>query len=155
MKQLQILFTALVLFSACSSKEESGVILDVRAVMNKKPSEVIEILGPPDSTYTEKILGHEIFCQRYREHNIEIQYPDSVSTDIVVYGPHGLPFNQTALKAFKLPYQKRHPSQHMKESLMRWYDFDEFEAISMYNVDKDTTGAIRNFNIYFKAKQVK
>jgi hypothetical protein len=139
--------------TSCQKKDETDIILDVRSVINKRPEEVIKILGEPDTTYTEMILGKSLFCQRYAKHNIEIQYPESLSTDIVIYGPHELPFTQSALKAFDIHYQKKHPSQYEKDVLMRWYDFDEFETISFYNVQKDSSGQINNYNIFFKARK--
>jgi hypothetical protein len=141
------------LAGGCSVGHSSEVLLDVPSVINKTPVEVVELLGEPDTTYIETILGRKLFCQRYDKHNIEIQFPDSLSTEIVVYGPHGLPFTQSALKAFNIPHQKAHPSQHEKNRLMRWYDYKEFEAISFYNVQEDAAGAIENFSIFFKAKK--
>jgi hypothetical protein len=91
------LLVALSILCACSSGDDSGKVLDIRNVVNKTPEQVAELLGEPDTTYTERILGKEIFCQRYYRNNIEIQYPESLSTDVVVYGPHGLPFTQSAL----------------------------------------------------------
>lgn len=142
----------ILLITSCAQKDETNIILDVRSIINKSPEEVVEILGEPDTTYTERILGKALFCQRYTKHNIEIQYPESLSTDIVIYGPHELPFTQSALKAFNIKYQKKHPSQYEKDVLMRWYDFDEFEAISFYNVRKDSLGQINNYSIFFKAR---
>lgn len=148
-------FCFLMVLISCKEETESTVLIDVQSVVNKTPAEVIATLGQPDSTYTERIAGKPLFCQLYRKHNIEIQYPDSLSTDIVIYGPHGLPFSQSALKAFKIAYQKKHPSQYERDILMRWYDFDDFEAISFYNVQKDREGQIENFYIYFKAKPLR
>jgi hypothetical protein len=53
-----------------------------------------------------------------------------------------------------LPFQKQHPSQYEKETLMRWYDFENFQAISFYNVQKDSAGRISNYTIFFKAKDL-
>jgi hypothetical protein len=153
MKILNILFAVFVLFllGGCD-KKASGLVLDVRSVINKTPSQVADVLGEPDTTYVERILGKQIFCQRYRTHNIEIQYPEELSTDIVIYGPHDLPFTQEALKAFSLPHSKYHPKQFERDALLRWYDFDEFQTISFYNVEKDSAGKIRNFSVFFKTK---
>jgi hypothetical protein len=147
------LVVSMMLF-ACNPGDGPGIILDIRNVVNKTPEQVVEILGEPDTTYTERILGKEIYCQKYYRNNIEIQYPESLSTDVVVYGPHGLPFTQSGLKAFDLSYQKQHPSQYEKETLMRWYDFENFEAISFYDVQKDSVGRIKNYTIFFKAKSL-
>lgn len=144
---------AVMLASGCAKEEQKDYILDVRAVINKRPAEVVRILGEPDTTYTERILGQEIFCQRYQKHNIEIQYPNTLSTDIVIYGPHGLPFTQSALAAFNIDYHKQHPSQMEKDRLLRWYDFGEFAAISFYNTRRDSTGRVTDYTIFFKAKE--
>jgi hypothetical protein len=138
--------------SGCSEARSSEVLLDVPSVMNKTPEQVADVLGKPDTVYTETIHGKKLFCQRYHKHNIEIQYPDSLSTGIVVYGPHDLPFSQSALKAFNIRHQKAHPSQHEKNKVMRWYEFNEFETISFYNVQEDSAGAVKNFSIFFMAK---
>ena len=137
----------------CSEDRSSKVLLDVPSVISKTPVQVMELLGKPDTTYTETIMGKKLYCQRYHNHNIEIQYPDSLSTEIIVYGPHDLPFTQSALKAFNIPLQEAHPSQHEKNRLMRWYDLNEFETISFYNVQEDSAGAVKNFNVFFKAKK--
>lgn len=143
----------LMYFTSCKEKrQDPALLLDIRSIVNRTPTQVISILGEPDTTYTERIAGKAFYCQRYWKHNVEIQYPDSLSTDIVIYGPHGLPFAQSALKAFNIEYQTKHPSQYEKDILMRWYNFDEFEAISFYNVEKDSQGRILNYNIFFKSK---
>jgi hypothetical protein len=154
MKYLLYSVLLVALVSSCTSAPGDNVLLDVRRITNKTPQEVESVLGAPDTTYTLRVLGKQIFCQKYLKNNVEIQYPDSVSSDIVVYGPHGLPFNQTSLKAFNLPHAAKHPSQYIRGTLMRWYDFGEFEAISFYNVQKDSVGNPGNFNVYFKAKPI-
>ncbi len=149
-------FLSLILLSllvSCGGKEEpNDLLLNVRGVINKTPAEVEAELGAPDSTYILRVVNQEIFCQRYSEYNIEIQYPAGRSTDVVIYGPHGLPFTQSALKAFGLDYSKQHPSQVEKDAVMRWYNFDEFLAISFYNVRKDIDTGRINYTIYFKSK---
>ena len=147
-----LLFVALILLTGCNNGRDPKLILDVASVINKTPDEVIAVLGEPDTTYIEKVVGKEIFCQRFGRHNIEIQYPELLSTDIVIYGPHDLPFTQVALKAFNVEYHQQHPSHFEHDAVMRWYDLNEFEAISFYNVKKDATGDIDNFYIYFKSK---
>jgi|SRR5690606_16714883 hypothetical protein len=145
--------TLICIIASCqtSTKQNDELILDVTQVANKTANQVTKILGEPDSTYTIRILGNPIFCQLYQPHNIEIQYHGSLATDIVVYGPHGLPFNQLALKSFNLDY-KTHPNEFMKDRLMRWNSIDDFSAVSFYNPTKDSLGNITSFNIFFKAK---
>lgn len=129
-------------------------MLDVKAIVNKGPSEVERIIGKPDSVYTIQMMGKAIFCQLYKKHNVEIQYPESLATDIIVHGPHHLPFDQTALSAFNLDYRIQHPSDYRKGSYIRWSDFEEFSSISFYNPKKDSLNNITDFNVFFKAKDV-
>src|SRR5687768_12497910 len=140
------------LLICCDQRSEKELILDVTAVVNKKPAEVEEIVGKPDSIYTLRILGKPIFCQLYKRYNIEIQYPEARATDIVIYGPHGLSFNQTALKALNLDYKTNHPDEYIKGQLIRWFDVAEFSTISFYNPQIDSSGNISNFTIFLKAK---
>ena len=140
---------------SCKQDDQEKIIFDVTAIVNKDPGGVKDILGKPDSVYTLQMMGKSIFCQLYRSHNIEIQYPDSRATDILVYGSNGLPFNQTALSAFNLEYRKQHPSDYRKGSFIRWSDLEEFSAISFYNPKKDSLNNIVHFDIFFKAKTIR
>lgn len=146
-----LLSSVVFLACACGQKESSDIILDVKQIANKRPEQVVKLLGEPDSTYYIRIFGRSIFCQLYKPHNIEIQYPETLATDIVIYGPHGLPFSHEALKAFNVNH-KIHPNEYIEGQLWRWYDQEGFSTISLYNTDKDTTGRILNFNIFFKSK---
>lgn len=138
--------------ASCTDVDCANVIIDVKSIVNKGPAEVETVLGKPDSVYTLQIMGRSILCHLYRDPDIEIQYPESVATDIVVYGPHDLPFDQTALSAFNLDYRKQHPSDYRKGAFIRWSDFDKFAAISFYNPRKDSLNRITHFDIFFRAK---
>lgn len=134
-------------------QESGGILIDVRAIVNKDPAQVEAIIGTPDSTYTLHVLGKPIFCQLYKAMNMEIQYQGPVAADIIVKGADGLPFDQTALSAFNLDYRKQHPSDYKKGNFIRWSDFEEFSAISFYNPKKDSLNNISGFDIFFKAKE--
>lgn len=151
MKYMKLNFFIVILLS-CSKPKKENVILDVKEIVNKTPTQTVSIMGAPDSTYTIRILGKPIFCQMYQEHHIEIQYPEMQATDIVVYDPHDLPFNQSALKAFNIDYKTFHPKEYIKDRLIRWFDVEEFSTISFYNPQVDSAGNITNFTIFFKAK---
>jgi hypothetical protein len=141
------------LFAAgCRDQSREEVVLDVRAIANRSSSEVVAILGKPDSVYTLRMMGKVIFCQLYKDHHVEIQYAESLASDIIVYGQECLPFDQTALSFFKLDYREQHPADYRKGSFIRWDDFREFSAISFYNPSKDSLGNIRAFDIFFKVK---
>ena len=148
---LRIIFFFLAFWS-CNKSREENIILDVKTIVNKTATETESIIGTPDSTYTLRILGKPIFCQMYQKYHIEIQYPDNLATDIVVYGAHDLPFNQTALKAFNIDYKVHHPKEYIKDRLIRWFDVEDFSTISFYNPRIDSAGNVSNFNIFFKAR---
>lgn len=150
-----ILGSVLISCGPSERQEKERVLLDVRAIVNKDPAQVEAIIGAPDSIYTLHILGKPIFCQLYKAHNIEIQYPGPGATDIVVKGAHGLPFDQTALSAFNLDYPKQHPSDYKKGNFIRWSDFEAFSAISFYNPTKDSLNNISGFDIFFKARNIR
>jgi len=146
-----LVLLSFVFIVSCKQGEQHEIILDVKAIANKRPAEVEKIVGKPDSVYTLQMMGKAILCQRYKKYNIEIQYPESFATDIIVYGPHELPFDQTALSSFNLDYRIKHPSDYKKGSYIRWSDFGGFSAIT-FNPKKDSLNNITNFNIFFKAK---
>ncbi|MEX2231702.1 MAG: hypothetical protein WD824_06060 [Cyclobacteriaceae bacterium] len=147
-----LIIPAFIISISCKQGEQKDILLDVQTIVYKEPAEVEKIIGKADSVYTLQMMGKAIFCQLYKKHNIEIQYPDSLATDIIIYGPHGLPFNQTALSAFNLDYKIQHPSDYKKDRYIRWSDFEEFSAITFYNPKKDSLNNITDFNIFFKAK---
>lgn len=128
------------------------LIADVRAIAGKKGYEVEQILGKPDSTYFLQILGKRIFCQLYKPHLLEIQYPNGIATDIVAYAPKGLVFNQTALSAFNLDHRV-HPNEFMEGRLIRWNTINPFSSVSFYNPTLDSLGNIVTFNVYFKVAE--
>jgi len=142
---------AAIAFGCNVGKKEENIILPVKEIAHKDHIEVERILGKPDTTYTLVIMGKAIFCQKYNKHNIEIQYPNSKATDIIVYGPHQLPFDHTALEAFGLNYNV-HPSDYMRNRYIRWSDVGEFSAISFYDPQIDTLDNIVNYTIFFKTK---
>lgn len=154
--QTFILFIILFSVFACgkSSDNKSGLILDVRQIAGKTANQVENILGKPDSNYDLQIMGRKIYCQLYNAYQIEIQYPNALATEIIVYKTDGLPFNQTTLSQFGLDY-KIHPNEFLKDRLIRWNNIEPFSSISFYNVDKDSVGNISNFNIFFKVKEDK
>ena len=149
MKGPKILLLA-VCFVAC--KEQ--VVLDVPRILNKTPIQVEEILGTPDSTYTIQVMGKKAFTQFYKNNHIEIQYPKQTATDIIIKGPHGLPFSGEALKALNIEVTTP-PSQFMEKELIRWYDVGKYSAISFYQVQWDSLQNVQNFSIYIKAAEQK
>lgn len=147
----------LLVFSILSCRDQGAandsVILDVKRIVNKSPEEVEEILGEPDSAYTITVMGKRIFCQAYAGNSIEIQYPDRRARDILVTDQTRLAFDQTALSAFGLDYKKQHPSDYKKGSFIRWSNFDDFSAISLYATEKDSLNRVTAFNIFFKSRE--
>ena len=153
--RLFIISLPLLILACCTEDRSAEIIFDVSAIANKAPEDVVSMLGKPDSVYVLRVMGKAIPCQYYKALNLEIQYSGSRATDIVVYGAGDLPFDQTALSAFNLDYQKHHPSDYRRGSFIRWTEFDEFSTISFYNTKKDTLNNIATYDIFFKVRGVK
>lgn len=153
-KHFVIQFIILAGLFSCSKKSDDGskLILDVKQVAGKTANQVKNILGEPDSTYDLQIMGRKIYCQLYNANQIEIQYPNTLATEIIVYDARGIAFNQTALSQFGLDY-KVHPNEYLKDRLIRWNGIEPFSSISFYDVEKDSVGNITNFTIFFKVKE--
>lgn len=137
---------------SCTPDPEKEHIVDIKKILNKTPGQVEQILGEADTSYMISIANKKYFAQKYFKSNTEIQYPEGTATDIVVYGPHDLPFDATALKAFNLHVEES-PSQYREKQLIRWYDHNEFAFITLYHPEFDSAGNIRNFYIFFKASE--
>ena len=147
-------FLFLILFS-CSSKHgelDNKILIPIEKVMNKRAREVEDILGTPDTDYNIQIVDKKIFAQRYRKHNIEIRYPGSTATEVVVYGPHDLPFDAKALKAFDIRTDAP-PSEYIPRQLIRWYTVEDFETITFYDPELDSLKNVTNYKIFFKAQK--
>ena len=146
-----LIFWVAILVVGCSSQTQETVVFPVTDIILKTPQQVEDKLGTPDSAYTIRIMGKPIYCQRYNRHNVEIQFLEGQASDIVVNGPHGLPFNPTALREFGIA-EKIHPSDYQKGRYIRWSNTKQFSAISFYNPELDSLGRIVNFSVFFKAK---
>ncbi len=147
----KVIVVCLCAFS-CLPDTNGRYYVDLKRIVNKRPQEVEAVMGMPDSTYWRVLMGRPVFCQLYRDEYLEIQYPGRTATDIVVSGPHGLPFDQKALGAFGLNYHQQHPSDYRKNGYIRWVDFEAFSSISFYNTRLDTAGRVQTFDVFFKAK---
>jgi hypothetical protein len=147
-------FIIIIGLSSCSKTPDDGstLIFDVRQVAGKTPNQVEKILGMPDSSYNLQIMGRKIYCQFYKTNQIEIQYPNTLATEIIVYKTNDLPFNHSALTQFGLDY-KTHPNEFLKDRVIRWNNIEPFSSVSFYNVEKDSIGKIKNFNIFFKVEE--
>lgn len=136
---------------ACTRSNQESYSLDVRRLANKRPQEVEKLLGNPDSSYTFHMMGKPVFCQVYRDRYLVVQYPGMLSTDFVISGPHGLPFDHSALQAFDVDYRQHHLSDYRQNSYLRWSDIEGFSAISFYNARLDSQGKVIGFDIFLKA----
>jgi hypothetical protein len=148
---LKCLFFCAAAIVALGCSDDKKILFPVTDIVLKSPQLVEERLGKPDSAYTIRIMGKPIYCQRYDQFNVEVQFMGGQASDIVMYGPHGLPFDQTALKALGIA-EKIHPADYKKGRYIRWTDTKEFSAISFYNPEFDSLGRIINFSVFLKAK---
>ena len=147
---MRLLFCGVLIVVAAACSNTS--VLDVNNVVDRTPKEVVSILGEPDTTYTQMIVTKPIFTQLYsRDYKIEIMYPEGLSTDIVIYNPApSLPFDPSTLKYFGLDYV--HPSDVMENAYIKWKNYPGYTTINFFATDLDSTGAVEQFNLFFKSE---
>lgn len=146
---LFILFAGLLACENKATSEKEGIIVDVPAIINKTPEEVVKLLGEPDSAFDQYIVTKKIFTQLYQAGVVEIQYPRGKATDIVIHNPQPLPFEPPTLAAFGV--QPKGPTYFQPYEVMRWEDIPEFEMVSFYTVHKADSVTVDNYTIFFKA----
>lgn len=142
-----ILFTAVVFaFWSCEKK-----LLDIEQVVDKTPEEVETILGKPDTAYTQMIVTKPIYTQIFRDEvDIEIMYPDGLSTDIVVLdAAPEFKFNERIIARFGL--KEIPPSHVQKNSFIKWKNYPGYKTINIFATDLDTAGNVEQFRIFFKS----
>ena len=145
MNKLFITGLSLLLLSSCGK-----VIVDAPAVLNESPEKVIGMLGEPDSTYHKHILGGKALAHYFVKYNIEVQYLQGKAGYVIVNGPHGLPFTEKALKAFKVKALGE-PEQFHEKKLIRWMTLEApVEAVSFFNTQLDSLGEVQNFSVMIK-----
>lgn len=155
MKNLLSLFLGLVgaitVFSiSCSSPttEEVGLVLDIPNLVHKTPTEVVEILGEPDTSYYVRILTKTFLVHGYKDHDIKIQYLKGKSDDIVVNDPQ-VEFKEESLRHFGI--EPAPPTVFREKAMLKWKNYSGLKTINFYNVTTDSLGNIRSYKIYFKA----
>jgi len=130
-------------------------ILDVEEVADKTPQQVVEILGKPDTAYTQVFVTKHVFTQIYRrEFEIEIMYPDGLSTDIVVFdAAPKLPFEAGIIEKFGLQ-QMMPPSDVVANTYIKWKNYPGYKTINFFVTDLDSTGNVEQFRLFFKSDGV-
>ena len=138
----------LVFLWACQSKP----LLDVNSIVNKTPLEVEGILGAPDTSYTQRIVTKDIFTQIYNVGcAVEIMYPEGLSTDIVVLdGAPKFAFEASTITRFGL--EEVPPSDVMPNAYIKWKNYPGYTTINFFATDLDSTGAVEQFNLFFKSE---
>lgn len=129
-------------------------ILDVEDVTDKTPEQVTKILGKPDTAYTQVIVTKPVFTQIYRrEFEIEIMYPEGLSTDIVVFdAAPKLPFEAGIIEKFGLPQIP--PSDVVANTYIKWKNYPGYKTINFFVTDLDSTGNVEQFRLFFKSDGV-
>ena len=130
-------------------------ILDIVAIADKTPKEVEEILGQPDTAYTQLIVAKPIFTQIYeKEFEIEIMYPDGLSTDIVVFDvAPKLPFEYSIISKFGLDAIP--PSDVLDNAYIKWKNYPGYKTINFFVTDLDDKGNVEQFRLFFKSDGVR
>lgn len=129
-------------------------ILDVEEVADKTPQQVVEILGKPDTAYTQVFVTKHVFTQIYkREFEIEIMYPEGLSTDIVVFDvAPKLPFEAEIIEKFGLPQIP--PSDIVENTYIKWKNYPGYKTINFFVTDLDSAGNMEQFRLFFKSDGV-
>jgi hypothetical protein len=125
--------------------------LDIKQVADKTPQQVEAILGEADTSYTKMIVTKPIFTQIFRDElEVEIMYPDGLSTDIVVLdAAPKLPYNESIISRFGL--ENLPPSDVMKNAYIKWKNYPGFKTINIFATDLDSAGNVEQFRLFFKS----
>ncbi len=144
-----ILFTVLCLVSC-----NNPTILDVEELADKTPQQVEEILGKPDTAYTQVFVTKHVFTQIYRrDFEFEIMYPEGLSTDIVVFdAAPKLPFEAGIIEKFGL--QQLPPSDVLANAYIKWKNYPGYKTINFFVTDLDSAGNVEQFRLFFKSDGV-
>ncbi len=146
-----LLFVSFVMLVSCVEKapKEDLIVLDIPHLIQHSPTEVVEILGEPDTTYTLQILSRKILVQRYKKFDLEIQYLKGKSNDIIINDPLHIPFSPESLKYFGL--KEATPTSFQENKAIKWKNYNGLKTIHFYKVQKDSTGNIVSYKIFFRA----
>ncbi len=144
----------IILCSVLSLVSCKQIILDVEEVTDKTPEQVAKILGTPDTAYTQVIVTKPVFTQIYRrEFEIEIMYPEGLSTDIVVFdAAPNLPFEAGIIEKFGL--QQMPPSDVVANTYIKWKNYPGYKTINFFATDLDSAGKVEQFRLFFKSDGV-
>jgi len=123
----------------------------VAELKGKKPLDVEEILGKPDTTYNRGILGKQLFIMRYfNKRDAEFRFLRSSNQleSITINKPFDLEFSPEVVEEYGLNYV---PTQdYDTSSYFRWKDLDGFSNVNIYKVGmKKPDGVKTYFHIYF------
>lgn len=141
------LFVGSFIFS-CTSSDDSQMILDVPNLVQKLPEEVVGVLGEPDTVYYDQVFNKKFLVQRYKEHDLEIQYLNGKSNDIILNDASLIEFKQESLNRFGI--KPAIPTVFRDKEMIKWKNHSGLKTINFYNVKLDSVGNIINFTIFFK-----
>ena len=128
MKPTYLLLTLWLLLGACSSENER-LILDVPSLRGKSPSEVVGMLGEPDSTQTKLLMGRRAYIQLYDRHGIELKYHEGKLSSVIVNNTEDLPFEPGIITRFG--FTMAPPTFQDSTSFFNWSDLDSVSYISI------------------------
>lgn len=141
-------FAALLSMTACEQPlaESEKIVLDIPAIANKTPEEVVAALGQPDSVYLQKRGRKKVAVQLYKPHQIEIYFPAGKASEILVNKPAPLPYHERALSSFNI--EPRSPDQANDNAAIKWSNIQGFKYITFFShqIQADT---VSDFKIFF------
>lgn len=137
-------------FSACSESKlkEESIILNIPNLIHKTPTEVVAILGKPDTVYYEQVLRKTFLVQRYKNLDLEIQYIKGKSNDIIINDPIPIEFKKESLSLFGI--KPAQPTEHREKEMLKWKNYSGLKTINFYKVRTDSAGNIVSYKIFFK-----
>ncbi len=137
----------LIALASCSNPPEFPVL----EIKDRTPAQVIDILGEPDTSFTQRVATKEIFTQIYQgTYRIEIMYPEGLSTDIVIHDPiRHLPLEPSTITRFGI--KEIPPSDELAKGYIKWKNHAGFKTINFFVTDLDSAGNVSQYKIFFKS----
>ncbi len=150
MKQiLQMLALLLLswLLYCCTSYSED-VVFNAPSLLNKSPTEVIGILGEPDTVFQRTFFGKQYFIQYYNEYGVEVRHYQGKIKGVIVNEPYPLEFKPETIIKFGISYVE--PTKYDSSAMIMWKNIDGFKVINFYLRGVRKPDSIKHsYHIYF------
>lgn len=135
MKKLNLAWLGFALLMGCSSESEESknVILDVRAVIEKKKDDVEKVVGVSEK---DELLKNKYPCENeeceksiYQKGKFEIIYKDDKINRITINKVTDLAVDDSAIESLGFEYSK---SQFSNEGVRKWTSINGIDEIAFF-----------------------